>query len=74
MPRCCARRPRRAGPARLCHVLKSVAGALGAQALAASAVRVEAGEMPAPALADQLQALVEALRRALGPVSPPAAR
>jgi PAS domain S-box-containing protein len=60
--------------ARLCHVLKSVAGALGAQALAASAVRVEAGEMPAPALADQLQALVEALRRALGPVSPPAAR
>jgi HPt (histidine-containing phosphotransfer) domain-containing protein len=70
---------------RLCHVLKGVAGAVGAQALAASAARVEAGlaaqpgtELPteplAPgavqALADQLQALLDGLAAALA--APPA--
>jgi|GEM_PF-2409754 len=65
---------------RLCHVLKSVTGALGAQALAERAARVEAGLAGQPgtdlaaepldpgavqALANQLQALVDALAQAL---------
>ena len=64
----------------LCHVLKSVTGALGAQALAERAARVEAGLAGQPgtdlaaepldpgavqALANQLQALVDALAQAL---------
>ena len=64
----------------LCHTLKGVAGALGAQGLAAQAAQVEAGLAAQPeaglghepldpgavqALADNPQALVTALRQAL---------
>ena len=70
---------------RLCHGLKGVAGAVGAQALADSAARVESvlaaqpgtGLATAPlepgavqALADQLQALLDGLAAALA--APPA--
>ncbi len=70
---------------RLCHGLKGAAGAVGAQALAASAARVEAGLAAQPgtdlasallepgavqSLADQLQALLDGLAVALA--APPA--
>jgi PAS domain S-box-containing protein len=72
---------------RLCHALKAVAGALGAQALAAQAARVEAGLAGQPggdlatepldpgavqALANQLQALLQALAAALAEPAEPA--
>jgi CheY-like chemotaxis protein len=75
---------------RLCHVLKSVAGAVGAQALAAQAAQVESGLAAQPgtdlateplapgavqALANQLQAMIDALAAVLAaPVAEPAPR